>query len=308
MNLTPNKSFLKVYNVVIKFQKYKSNTDTTSNYCLESVKKYDYENFMCTLLLKGKARTNAFAIRSFNVEVSRVAEQVTQSTMGLLRMKFWEEMINSCYSKDFNKVPHHPVAIELYKAITDSKLTKRYFENLIKSRTERFIDSSFLDLEAIEQHSEKSLSNVYYLLLEGCGVKNVNADHAASHLGKAQGLVQQLRSTPLTKKLNFIPLPQNLLVKHNITHEELIRCIPSERLCDCSFEIASRAHQHLRKARSLSSTVPHEGQGALLPAVVVDNYLERLQKVDYNIFHADLQSQTFGWLAKLWFANFLKKY
>lgn len=45
----------------------------------------------------------------------------------------------------------------------------------------------------METYAERSVSNVFYLILEGCGAKNIHADHAASHLGKAQGLVQQLR-------------------------------------------------------------------------------------------------------------------
>lgn len=51
----------------------------------------------------------------------------------------------------------------------------------------------FNSLEDMEKYAEKSVSSVYYLILEGCGVKNVHADHAASHLGKAQGITQQLR-------------------------------------------------------------------------------------------------------------------
>lgn len=45
----------------------------------------------------------------------------------------------------------------------------------------------------MEKYAERTVSNVYYLILEGCKIKNINADHAASHLGKAQGIVQQLR-------------------------------------------------------------------------------------------------------------------
>lgn len=45
----------------------------------------------------------------------------------------------------------------------------------------------------MEAYAEKSVSNVLYLILEGSGVKSIHADHAASHLGKAQGLVQQVR-------------------------------------------------------------------------------------------------------------------
>lgn len=45
----------------------------------------------------------------------------------------------------------------------------------------------------MEAYAEKTISNVLYLILEGFAVKNIHADHAASHLGKAQGLVQQIR-------------------------------------------------------------------------------------------------------------------
>lgn len=71
--------------------------------------------------------------------------------------------------------------------------TKRYFKNLINSRSDHFSKNTFNNLEDIEKYTENTVSNVYYLLLEGSGVKNIHADHAASHLGKAQGIVQQLR-------------------------------------------------------------------------------------------------------------------
>lgn len=45
----------------------------------------------------------------------------------------------------------------------------------------------------MEKYAERSVSNVLYLILEGCGVQNIHGDHVASHLGKAQGLVQQIR-------------------------------------------------------------------------------------------------------------------
>lgn len=81
-------------------------------------RQYDYENFICTLLLPGSARSNAFAVRGFNVEVARVAEQVSQANIGLMRLKFWEEAIDKCCTKDPRQVPQHPVAIELYKVVS----------------------------------------------------------------------------------------------------------------------------------------------------------------------------------------------
>lgn len=78
---------------------------------------HDYENFVCTLLLKNTARSTAFAVRSFNIEIARVAEQVTQQNTALMRFKFWEDTLEKCLTKDITSVPKHPVAMELFRVI-----------------------------------------------------------------------------------------------------------------------------------------------------------------------------------------------
>ncbi|KAK9693892.1 Squalene/phytoene synthase [Popillia japonica] len=113
MNLRCVKQYLPIKNNSMKvFVRRKS---TTADYCLDYVKKYDYENFMCVLLLKNTARSSAVAVRSFNIEVARISEQVTQKNTGLMRLKFWEDLIDKVFTKDATKVPQHPVAIELFK-------------------------------------------------------------------------------------------------------------------------------------------------------------------------------------------------
>lgn len=44
-------------------------------------------------------------------------------------------------------------------------------------------------------------------------VKNVHADHAASHIGKAQGITTIIRATPYHAKKNMVYLPVDLMVK-----------------------------------------------------------------------------------------------
>ena len=45
------------------------------------------------------------------------------------------------------------------------------------------------------------------------GVENVHADHAASHLGKAQGLTTVLRAIPYHAQRRRVYLPLDLIVK-----------------------------------------------------------------------------------------------
>ncbi|XP_056638662.1 NADH dehydrogenase (ubiquinone) complex I, assembly factor 6 [Diorhabda sublineata] len=280
----------------------------TSAYCLDSVKKYDYENFVCTLLLNNSARSSAFAIRSFNIEIAQIAEHVSQESIGLMRLKFWEETLDKCLSKDYKQVPKHPVAQELFRANSRQKLTKRYLNNLIKCRKNNLSTPHFRNLDDMEKYAEQSVSSVFYLVLECCGIKNMDADHAASHLGKAQGIIQHLRSVPHSRRLNFLPIPQDILTKNKVIHEDVIRGRKSVELTECTFEIASRAHQHLVKAKSLMKKVPKEGRKVMLPAVPVSIYLNRLQKVNHDVFHPSLQHRSWKLLPQLWFCNFRNKY
>lgn len=89
-------------------------------------RQHDYENFICTLLLKNQARSVAIAIRSLNVELAKVAEQVSQESIGLMRLKFWDEVIDKCYTKDFKQVAKHPVAMELFKVLSLNEFDKLY--------------------------------------------------------------------------------------------------------------------------------------------------------------------------------------
>lgn len=83
---------------------------------------------------------------------------------------------------------------------------------------------------------------------------------------------------------------------------------PSEKLNDCVYEVASRAHQHLMKARSISENVPKLARPALLPAITVYLYLERLQKVNYDVFHPSLQQRSWKLFPQIWFASIRNKY
>lgn len=116
------------------------------------------------------------------------------------------------------------------------------------------------------------------------------------------------RTTVLAKQLNTIAIPHNILAKNKVSQEEIIRGKGSERLNECVFEVATRAHQHLTKARSLQDQVPKEARDALLPSVAISLYLERLQKVNYDIFHPSLKQKGWLWLPKLWVKHVRKKY
>lgn len=118
-------------------------------------------------------------------------------------------------------------------------------------------------------------------------MKNVNADHAASHIGavpraihtalthacagKAYGLVNLLRALPFTAAQRQTYLPLSLLNKargadvvpaadsqtqHKVMMEDVFRGKNSPELQNVVWDLASNANVHLEHARSLRKTVP----------------------------------------------------
>ncbi|XP_050527476.1 NADH dehydrogenase (ubiquinone) complex I, assembly factor 6 [Daktulosphaira vitifoliae] len=258
------------------------------SYCLDLLRKRDYENYLCTILLPKEIRRTAIAIRAFNIEVAILQDQISDLKIGKMRFKFWENSLAEIYE---NKVPKHPVLIELHSAVKNKKLNKLFLKRLILARENFMLKSSFETMEDLEKYAEDSVSPIYYLLLEAMGLKNVNADHAVSHLGKCHGIVNMIRSLPYSKKWGHISLPQEILLKYNVSQEKIIRQSCDKNICDSIFEVASRANSHLVKATAIRNNLDTKIKSIFLSAVPLNSYLEKLQRSNFNVFDEKLQKR-----------------
>ncbi|XP_012262844.2 NADH dehydrogenase (ubiquinone) complex I, assembly factor 6 [Athalia rosae] len=281
-----------------------SSGQTPGEYCLDLVRKHDYENYLCSLLLPNTIRPAAFSVRAFNIEVARVEEQARDVAIGQMRFKFWEDTLDKIYK---GSPPRNPVALELHKAVNRHKLSKHYLKRLIAARLEKLTSSIYPNLESVETHAENTSSPVYYLMLEAMGIKDVRVDHAASHLGKAHGITNLVRSILYNANRRTIIVPQDLLIKHKISSEAVLRGQLRKELGNAVFDIASRAKQHLDKTRSLRKDIPKNAAPIFLPVIAIDNYLERLRRVDFDIYHPSVQRRNGLLSLKLYWNHMLSR-
>lgn len=246
-------------------------------------RKFDYENFLCTLLIEGESRRDALAIRAFNVEIARIPTVVSDHKIALMRLKFWEDTIEKIFDQTNTKLPEHPVVSELSLLNKKHKLTKRYFDRLITAR--KIQNLNFISTKQMENYAEETVSTLTYLLLEALDCRNVHADHAASHLGKAQGIANILRSIFTQRsRSQYLPIPQEIFMKHGISQERFFRSKSDDKgVEEVVFEVATLAHQHLEKSLALMGKVPKESKIAFLPSVAVRRYLERLRKSNFHL-------------------------
>uniref|UniRef100_A0A3Q2VX74 NADH:ubiquinone oxidoreductase complex assembly factor 6 n=1 Tax=Haplochromis burtoni TaxID=8153 RepID=A0A3Q2VX74_HAPBU len=185
----------------------------------------------------------------------QVKDSVSQKTIGLMRMQFWKTAIEEIYR---DEPPNQPVSTELWRAVRTHKLTKRWLLRIITEREKDLDDRAYRNLQELEAYSENTQSSLIYLLLECLGKKLC---------GKAQNL-------------------------HGASQEDFIRGSREQNIRDVVYDIASQAHVHLQHAQSFSHNVPAAATPAFLPTVVLEDYLHRVRRVDFDVFHKSLQNRN----------------
>ncbi|XP_068585993.1 NADH dehydrogenase (ubiquinone) complex I, assembly factor 6 isoform X4 [Cebidichthys violaceus] len=266
-----------------------SATSDSQTYCMELVRSRDYDGYVSSLLLPEEARRSSLALRAFNVELAQVKDSVSQKTIGLMRMQFWKAAVEEIYR---DEPPNQPVSAELWRAVRKHYLTKRWLLRIITEREKDLDDRAYRNLQELETYSENTQSSLIYLLLECLGLKNVHADHAASHIGKAQGIVTCLRATPYHGSRRKVYLPMDVCMLHGASQEDFIRGSREQNVRDVVYDIASQAHVHLQHARSFSNNVPKAANLAFLQTVVLEDYLQRVRRADFDIFHPSLKNRN----------------
>ncbi|XP_044770195.1 NADH dehydrogenase (ubiquinone) complex I, assembly factor 6 isoform X3 [Neomonachus schauinslandi] len=199
-----------------------------------------------------------------------VKDSVSEKTIGLMRMEFWKKTVDDIYC---DNPPQQPVALELWKAVKRHNLTKRWLMKIIDEREKNLDDRAYRNIQELENYAENTQSSLLYLTLEILGVKDLHADHAASHIGKAQGIVTCLRATPYHGSRRRVFLPMDICMLHGVSQEDFVRKSQDKNVRDVIYDIAGQAHLHLKH-------------------VALEDYLKKIQQVDFDIFHPSLQRKN----------------
>ncbi|XP_044484674.1 NADH dehydrogenase (ubiquinone) complex I, assembly factor 6 homolog [Mangifera indica] len=290
-----------------------SNLRAAFSHCVQQVRNYDYHHYLCLLELPPSMRKASFALRAFNVETSKAMDVASDPKIGLMRLLWWQEAIDKIYA---NKRIEHPIAQALASVVSEYKINKVWLKRSVQARindANREITDIPNDIEELEKYAEDTVSTLLYMTLQAGGIMSTTADHAASHVGKASGVLLLLKSLPYhaTRNRHFSYIPAKVAAKHGLLVKEggrsEIRLDSREGLCEAVFEMASVANVHLLKARELAGKVPDEARKVLLEAVPAQVLLDSLRRVHFDVFDPRLAQGVLG-VSPLWYQLKLKWY
>uniref|UniRef100_A0A5K3EPB6 NADH dehydrogenase (Ubiquinone) complex I, assembly factor 6 n=1 Tax=Mesocestoides corti TaxID=53468 RepID=A0A5K3EPB6_MESCO len=287
----------------------------SQHHCRELVKKADYYNYLCTLLLPQPQQRFAFALRSLNVEVSLIRDRAPTDAVASLRYQYWLDSISTIFTQSQPKYPS-PVEQELCWAIDRFPgVSRHWIVNLVQSRWKRAGGVPFRDCAELEHYAEATNAPIHYSLAEAFNIKSIELDHALSHMSKAQGILTHLRSVvPLAKQHRILLVPTDVLVEHKIPAEIFLRLCSTgidsppaledadarvEQLRDVCHDIASLAHRHASKAAIQGQEVLARGKQTaaallMLPLVHVCALLSNFASCNFDLRHPRLVARRDG--------------
>jgi 15-cis-phytoene synthase len=270
-----------------------------ADFCAQLVRSHDFARYASTLFVPAALRRALLAIYAFNVEISRVREQVSQPLPGEVRLQWWTDVLAGA---GHGGVEGNPVAAELLLAIRNWRLPVERLSRLIDEHQFDLYNDPMPTKAALEGYINDTSSALFSLAARSAGGQSDEIEHLARHAGLAQGIAQVMAALPLDASRRQLFVPLQLLESHGSGMEEVFAGKETPKLRAALDQLIDEAREHLQTALRLLEDAPPEVRPVFLPLALVGRDLKRMSRADSDPFVPHVTSR-FRTLWTLWRAS-----
>jgi phytoene synthase len=272
---------------------------STADFCAGLVRAHDFVRYASTLFMPAAQRRAQWALYAFNVEISRVRDQVSQPLPGEIRLQWWTDMLAGA---GHGGVEGNPVAAELLLAIRNLHLPVERLSRLIDEHQFDLYNDPMPSMAELEGYLNNTSSALFSLGAQIAGSQSDEIEHLARHAGLAQGMAQVLAALPRDASRRQLFVPLQLLESHGSDLEEVFARKQTPRLRAALDQLIGEAQAHLKTALALLATAPPQLRPVFLPLALVDRDLQHMSRADNDPFVPQVTSR-FRILWTLWRAS-----
>ncbi|KAG0641543.1 Squalene/phytoene synthase [Tuber brumale] len=272
-------------------------------------RKHDKPSHLLSVFQPAYSKDTYLSLRAFNTETSLIPDQVSNTTLGRMRISFWRDNLTKLFSPPPYTPPAEPTLLLLAHAVHSNraKLTRGFLTRVLAEREKYLGNVPFRSVPDLEGYAEGTYASLLYATLEGLGLRDTGLDHIASHVGKAEGIVATIRGLAVLAGAEggggAVVLPLDVCAEVGLRQEDVLRRAQGRgvkedgedavgKLKEVVFRIATLANDHLITARKMVAEEPAARGVAFsgfMRAVPTAIYLERLERVDFDPFDNRLQ-------------------
>tara|TARA_B100002003_G_C14065749_1_gene512894 strand:- start:205 stop:1008 length:804 start_codon:yes stop_codon:yes gene_type:complete len=180
------------------------------SYCAQIVRDFDPDRFLMTMLMPAEFREDLLCLFAFNHEIAKTREVVSETMLGQIRLKWWQEGIKEIY--DGAPVRQHEILMPLARVIEERGLSYEYFETMIYAREFDLEDVLPGNLEGLANYCDFTLGPLLKLVLQVMGddPETQNVQPVAINYA----LCGLLRAVPFHGGQRRCYLPEDLMQEH----------------------------------------------------------------------------------------------
>ncbi len=269
-------------------------------FCAELVRDRDFPRYAATLFVPAEKRRALLALYAFNVEVSRVRDQITQPLPGEIRLQWWTDLLEGGGQ---NGAEGNPVAAELMLTMAYYHLPAAALLRLIEAHIFDVYDDQMPTLDALESYCNDTSSALFSLSAQILTGASEEADHVAHHAGIAQGIADVIMSLPLHASRGQLYLPREMLDQHGVTTADIFAGTMSPGLHEVIEQLRAEGVSHLDSAGDLLASVPEGAHAAFLRLALIRRVLTRAARPGADAFKPIEGPSRLATLWTLWRAS-----
>ena len=148
------------------------------------------DRYLATLFAPPACRSSLIALYAFDHELSRVQTIVTEPMAGLIRLQWWQDVIDGFSN---HHVVAHPVVRELRRAVSEGGLDSVYLERAIKGRRLPLEQDEAPNVETFERYLLDVGGNITLAAASLLGSEQPAVLRVAERIGLVSAALEQLR-------------------------------------------------------------------------------------------------------------------
>jgi phytoene synthase len=259
----------------------------------------DPDRALAALFAPRDARTDLLTLCAFNVELARIAAQVSEPELGAIRLQWWRDAVERAGA---GEATGHPVADALGATLRQRQLSRPRIDGLIDARAFDIAEKIMPDWAALETYLQNTAGALFALGAECLDERGPQLEQAASKAGLAYGLTGLMRALPVHAARGRVDLPADALHEHGASPEAILAGKTDQGLLALLAAFRDKAKNALAEARNLVATLDGRARTAFVPLCLVEPYLAALAKAGHDPLHevADINPLYRLWRMARW--------
>ena len=266
--------------------------------CLAALRAGDRDRYLCALLTPHGARGAVSALYAFNLEIARIRENITEPTMGEVRLQWWRDFMEG---SPHGAAQANPIAAALAATIDRHGLSIAPFLNMIAARQFDLYDDPMPDRNAFEGYAGETASALIQLCVSVLSpdAARSSAD-AAGHAGVAQLVAGTLLLMPVHRSRGQVYIPGDLLRATGLDRDGFLAVRNDDAIGQAISAFVSLGREHLIAARAKMEPLPPESFAAFLPLAVAEPVFDRAERLGAALLSQPLQFPQWRRQLRFW--------